>query len=77
MATVWEELLGLDQVGLNDNFFELGGHSLLAVRAVAEIRERTGVEVPLRAFLLDDLGAMAAAYSPGPEAGIESPEIEV
>ena len=39
----------LDRVGRHDNFFELGGHSLLAIRVVAELRERFGVDVPLRA----------------------------
>jgi amino acid adenylation domain-containing protein len=29
IATVWQEVLKLDQVGVNDNFFEIGGDSLL------------------------------------------------
>ena len=29
IAAVWQEVLGIDQVGIHDNFFNLGGHSLI------------------------------------------------
>ena len=38
LASIWQELLGVSQVGKNDNFFEIGGHSLLAVKLVSRIR---------------------------------------
>ncbi len=50
---VWEELIGIEPIGIHDNFFELGGHSLLAVQTVSRIRELFQVELPLRNLLFD------------------------
>ena len=48
LAEIWRETLGVAQVGVESNFFDLGGHSLLATRVVSQVRERFGVELPLR-----------------------------
>jgi len=50
MASIWGEVLRLDQVGVHDQFFELGGHSLLATQVVSRIRHAFQVELPLRAL---------------------------
>lgn len=47
MAAIWEEVLGVKEVGVEDNFFELGGHSLLATRLLSRIREAFQAEIPL------------------------------
>ena len=47
IAQIWEEVLGLDGVGIHDNFFDLGGHSLMATQVVSRIREQLGIELPL------------------------------
>ncbi|MBV9927471.1 MAG: amino acid adenylation domain-containing protein [Acidobacteria bacterium] len=48
LASVWAELLGYGEVGVNDNFFDLGGHSLLATQLISRVREAFRVDVPLR-----------------------------
>ena len=50
LVGIWEEVLGVAQVGINENFFELGGHSLLATKVVSRVRHVLGVEVALREF---------------------------
>ncbi|MFB2923834.1 condensation domain-containing protein [Aerosakkonema funiforme] len=45
---IWNQLLGVERVGMNDNFFELGGHSLLATQILSRLRDTFQVEIPLR-----------------------------
>ena len=40
IATVWQELLGVEKVGVNDNFFDLGGNSLLLTKTYSELKKR-------------------------------------
>ena len=47
LATIWQELLRVERVGIYDNFFELGGHSLLAMRLVSYIERDLSVSIPI------------------------------
>ena len=38
IADIWQELLGIKQVGIHDNFFELGGDSLIAVQVLSRLK---------------------------------------
>ncbi|HEX8852009.1 MAG TPA: SDR family oxidoreductase, partial [Pyrinomonadaceae bacterium] len=48
IASVWQSVLGIEQVGIHDNFFDLGGHSLLATQLLSRLREFFHAEIPLR-----------------------------
>jgi len=50
LAQIWSELLEVERIGVDDNFFALGGHSLLATRVLSRIRDRFGVELPVKAL---------------------------
>ena len=50
LVNIWAEVLRIERVGITDNFFELGGHSLLATQVISRVRERLGVNLPLRSM---------------------------
>src|SRR5262249_28170197 len=37
IAEIWQEVLGVERVGVHEKFFQLGGHSLLLVRVHARL----------------------------------------
>ncbi|QKY12014.1 non-ribosomal peptide synthetase [Janthinobacterium lividum] len=66
VAAIWQELLGVPQVGRNDHFFDLGGHSLLAVQVISRLRQTLRLEVELRElFAAPTLAGFAAAVDSG------------
>jgi phthiocerol/phenolphthiocerol synthesis type-I polyketide synthase E len=50
IARIWQEVLGIEEVGVEDNFFDLGGHSLLATAVVGRLRETFGLDVALQSL---------------------------
>ena len=47
LAAMWQDLLGVGDVGIDDSFFDLGGHSLIAVRLFAQIKKSYRVDFPM------------------------------
>ena len=48
LVEIWQELFGIDGIGVEDDFIELGGHSLMAMQVLSRIRETFQVEISLR-----------------------------
>jgi len=47
VADIWQDVLGVQQLGIHDDFFELGGHSLAGVQVTAKVQELFNIEVPV------------------------------
>jgi NAD(P)-dependent dehydrogenase (short-subunit alcohol dehydrogenase family)/acyl carrier protein len=50
VAAAWQDLFGIQVMGVNDNFFEADGHSLLAIQIVARLAKDIGVKLPVNAM---------------------------
>ncbi|WP_149030781.1 non-ribosomal peptide synthetase [Moorena producens] len=53
LASIWAEVLGLEEIGIYDNFFHLGGDSIQVIQLLSRIRNTFSVELPLH-YLFED-----------------------
>ncbi|HEV2149290.1 MAG TPA: non-ribosomal peptide synthetase, partial [Longimicrobiaceae bacterium] len=52
ICALWEEVLGVERVGVHDNFFDLGGHSLPAAQLLGRARAAFGAELTVHDLFL-------------------------
>lgn len=62
IAELWQNALGIRNVGVEDNFFELGGNSLLAVQLIFQIRQSFNIEIALADLVKEPTVAFLSAY---------------
>jgi amino acid adenylation domain-containing protein len=62
LATLWQEILGIERIGINDNFFELGGDSLGGAVLVNKLQSVLGEYVYIVALFDAPTIAGLAAY---------------
>jgi amino acid adenylation domain-containing protein len=80
IAGVWQEVLGIERVGIDNDFFELGGHSLLAMQVIARLREAFKLDLPLRLlFGKPTIRTLAQGVAEEFQAGrkLDAPPIEI
>ncbi|UHA73547.1 non-ribosomal peptide synthase/polyketide synthase [Paenibacillus sp. 481] len=64
LAQIWQDVLGLPNVGVKDNFFDLGGHSLRATTLVSKLYKGMNINLPLRdVFRFPTIEEMATAIA--------------
>jgi acyl carrier protein len=64
IAAVWQDVLGIDNVGVHDNFFDLGGHSLLVVQVNSKLRKELNRDISLvEMFKYPSVSALATFLS--------------
>jgi polyketide synthase PksJ len=60
LASIWQEVLGIERVGVNDNFFELGGDSVIAIQMIAKAKKAGFQLAPAQIFQHQTIAALAA-----------------
>ncbi len=45
VCKIWQEVLGLDKVGIKDNFFKIGGNNILAMQVSSRISKDLGLDI--------------------------------
>jgi len=69
VARIWQELFGVQEVGIHDNFFDLGGHSLLLVQMQGKLQAHFSRDVPIvQLFQYPTVRDLARYLSQSPEA---------
>ncbi len=67
LAAIWQDVLLVDQVGIDDNFFELGGHSLLMAKVHSQLQAALQREISIvELFRHPTIGALAEYLSKAP-----------
>ncbi len=47
IAKIWQQIIGVDRVGIYDNFFELGGDSLIGLQVIAQLNQEFKSNIPV------------------------------
>ncbi|HEU5349502.1 MAG TPA: amino acid adenylation domain-containing protein, partial [Ktedonobacterales bacterium] len=71
LTTIWQQVLGVEQVGLNDNFFELGGDSILGIQIVARATDAGLHLTPRQVFEAPTVAGLAALADASAPMGIQ------
>ncbi len=70
LVDLWEEVLGVNPIGVSDNFFDLGGHSLKATRLLSKVRSIFRTQLPLsvvfEATTIEALARALVQHEPKP-----------
>ncbi len=61
LCEIWQQVLGVKQVGINDNFFALGGHSLMLMQLMALTQQRGLAVTPHQVLGSKTLAVLAQA----------------
>ncbi|AUS81136.1 hypothetical protein C1701_25470 [Actinoalloteichus sp. AHMU CJ021] len=75
LCSVWQDVLGVERVGVEDDFFELGGDSILSLKVVSRVRSELDAELSPRALFdhptVAELAALVADGATGAKVGAD------
>ena len=65
IAHIWQQVLGIENVGIHDNYFDLGGTSLSALQVIAQLQKEFSVPVsPIVLFEASTVSELSKRLQP-------------
>jgi non-ribosomal peptide synthase protein (TIGR01720 family) len=59
LVKIWQQVLGIEKIGISDNFFSLGGDSILSIQVVAKAKSAGLKITPLQIFQYQTIANLA------------------
>ncbi|MFN6461418.1 MAG: SDR family NAD(P)-dependent oxidoreductase [Nostoc sp. DedVER02] len=65
LAEIWQNVLGIERIGIYDNFFELGGDSLIGIQLIASLNKVLSLNISVaKLYECPNIGSMAKTLTP-------------
>ncbi|MEH2106018.1 type I polyketide synthase [Nostoc sp.] len=65
IANIWQNILGIELIGIYDNFFEVGGDSLIGIQVIARLNKEFNSKISVaKLYECPNIGSMAKTFSP-------------
>nr|WP_261804152.1 thioesterase domain-containing protein [Paenibacillus thiaminolyticus] len=77
LADLWQEVLGIERVGIEDDFFEIGGQSLKLIQVIGKIRRNLKLDISLRDAFAYTTVSELAQYFEARGSKVEDNEVSV
>ncbi|WP_282081548.1 phosphopantetheine-binding protein, partial [Aquimarina algiphila] len=61
LVEIWQEVLGIEKIGIHDDFFELGGNSLNAIKINSRVKKNLDLDIEIKSlFVFKTIGELAS-----------------
>ncbi|WP_445634038.1 Beta-ketoacyl synthase [Nostoc sp. DSM 114161] len=68
LVDIWQEVIGIERIGIYDNFFELGGDSLIGIQLIAILNKQFDSNLSVaKLYECPNISSMANIFSPAEE----------
>lgn len=78
LVEIWQDVLGVDIIGIADNFFELGGNSIKAISIVSKINQKLNLNIELKTLFTNPvIKELARVSNSSSSEALKLPKIEI
>ena len=66
LTNIWQDVLGIESIGIYDNFFELGGDSLIGIQLIAVLNKVFNSNISVvKLYQCPNIDSLAKIFTPG------------